>query len=152
MERRWRQLSTPLPLLLRTISIGSWALFPRSLQCYDSAMASLDEEIIQAAEGISVLVLFGSRAKGTARPDSDLDVAVLPESGDPKARRELLTSLAVALADLAPDGRVDVVFLDEANDVLRQRVMQTGRVLISTAMPGSSCGSARCGNTVTASG
>ncbi len=96
-------------------------------------MASLDERIIQAAEGIpgiSVLVVFGSRAKDTARPDSDLDVAVLPESGDPKARRTLLTSLAVALADLAPEGRVDVVFLDEANDVLRQRVMETGRVLI----------------------
>lgn len=96
-------------------------------------MHSLDEEILRAVEGIpgiSVLVVFGSRAKGTARPDSDLDVAVLPESGDPKARRELLTSLAVALADLAPEGRVDVVFLDEANDVLRQRVMETGRVLI----------------------
>ena len=29
-----------------------------------------------------------------------------------------------------PGGRVDVVFLDEANDVLRQRIMTTGRVLI----------------------
>jgi hypothetical protein len=35
------------------------------------------------------------------------------------------------LADLAPEGRVDVVFLDEASDLLRQRVLETGRLLIN---------------------
>ena len=97
-------------------------------------MSSLDETILRAVEsipGISVLVLFGSRARGDHRPDSDLDVAVLPESGDPKARRHLLSAIAVALADLAPDGRVDVVFLDQADDVIRMRVLEHGRVLIN---------------------
>jgi predicted nucleotidyltransferase len=96
-------------------------------------MPDLDDAILQATQGISgisVLVVFGSRAKGTARPDSDLDVAVLPESADSNDRRKLQTRLAVALADLAPEGRVDVVLLDEATDVLRQRVMETGRVLL----------------------
>jgi uncharacterized protein len=95
---------------------------------------SLDERIRQLAEpfeGISVLVFFGSRARGTHRPDSDLDVAVLPNVKDSKARLNLLTELAVALADLCPEGSVDVVFLDEAYDVLRQRVMEHGRVLIN---------------------
>jgi uncharacterized protein len=95
---------------------------------------SLDEQILQAARdipGISVLVVFGSRARGMQRPDSDLDVAVLPESTDSRARRHLQAEVAVALADLAPEGRVDVVLLDEADDVLRQRVMETGRVLIN---------------------
>jgi predicted nucleotidyltransferase len=100
-------------------------------------MPDLDAQILRAVEeipGISVLVVFGSRAKGTARPDSDLDIAVLPEASvaldDATARRKLQTRIAVALADLAPEGRVDVVFLDEAMDVLRQRVMEHGRVLI----------------------
>ena len=98
-------------------------------------MESLDAEILRATKaipGISVLVVFGSRARGTHRPDSDLDVAVLPaaEATNPRARRVLLTDLAVALADLTPTGRVDVVLLDDASDVLRQRVMETGRVLV----------------------
>lgn len=97
-------------------------------------MPPLDDEITHQAEpieGISALLVFGSRAAGTERPDSDLDVAVLPSVGDdPTARRKLQTRIAVALADLAPEGRVDVVLLDEATDLLRQRVLETGRLLI----------------------
>jgi predicted nucleotidyltransferase len=99
---------------------------------------TLDEEILRAAEtlpGIAVLVLFGSRAQGSHRPDSDLDVAVLPAASlnqaDSRARRYFQADLAVALADLAPEGRVDVILLDEAPDFLRQRIMETGRVLIN---------------------
>ncbi len=102
--------------------------------CYDEVMQVLDDEITRRAEpieGISSLLLFGSRARGTERPDSDLDVAVLPSVGDDqKARRKLQTGLAVALADLAPEGRVDVVFLDEAPALIRQRVLESGRLLI----------------------
>ena len=93
----------------------------------------LDQEITRAAEGIpgiSVLAVFGSRARGTHRPDSDLDVAVLADTTDSCARRHLQADLAVALAHLSPEGRVDVILLDEADDVLRQRVMETGRVLL----------------------
>lgn len=97
-------------------------------------MMSLEDEIRRRAEpfkGIAALLLFGSRARGTERSDSDLDVAVLPSVGDdPKARREIQTGLAVALADLSPEGRVDVIFLDEASDLLRQRVLESGRLLI----------------------
>jgi predicted nucleotidyltransferase len=99
-----------------------------------TSMRSLAEQITRAVEdipGISVLVVFGSRARGTHRPDSDLDVAVLPApDADSEARRHLQARIAAALADLAPEGRVDVVILDEAGDVLRQRVMETGRVLL----------------------
>lgn len=97
-------------------------------------MPDLDAEIKSRAEsvpGIAALLVFGSRAQGKERPDSDLDVAVLPSVGeDPRARREVQTRLAVALADLAPEGRVDAVLLDEAPDLLRQRVLETGRLLI----------------------
>lgn len=87
---------------------------------------------MQDLPGISVLVVFGSRARGTHRPDSYLDVAVLPPASlDSHARRHLQADVAVALADLAPEGRVDVVLIDEADDVLRQRIMETGRVLLN---------------------
>jgi uncharacterized protein len=91
----------------------------------------LDREIayaIQAIPGIAALALFGSRASGRERPDSDLDVAVLPAAG--ADRRDLQVSVAVALADLAPEGRVDVVLLDEAPELLRHNVLATGRLVL----------------------
>lgn len=96
----------------------------------------LDDEIRQAVEsipGISVLVVFGSRARGTHRPDSDLDVAVLPDGAHGGSRWRLQADIAVALADLSPppEGRVDVVFLDEAPVALRQSIMEHGRVLLN---------------------
>jgi predicted nucleotidyltransferase len=97
-------------------------------------MPTLDEEILKATRdlpGIAVLVVFGSRAQGNHRPDSDLDVAVLPDTADSRARRYLQADLAAALAHLTPDGRVDVVLMDEAPEVLRQRIMETGRVLLN---------------------
>ena len=97
-------------------------------------MEPLDEEILKAASDlpdVAVLVVFGSRARGTHRPDSDLDVAVLPSTVDSRARRYLQADLAAALAHLTPDGRVDVILLDEAPEVLRQRIMETGRVLLN---------------------
>ena len=83
-------------------------------------MGTLDERVAQLAgsqPGISALMIFGSRASGSPRPDSDLDVGVLPDSSDPQARRRLQSQLAVAL-------------MDEAPDLLRQRILETGRVLI----------------------
>lgn len=97
-------------------------------------MESLDREIlrlVEPIEGLAALLVFGSRARGTPRPDSDLDVAVIPSVEDSRARRRLQTQLAVALAELAPEGRVDVVLLDEAPELLRQRVFESGRLLLS---------------------
>src|SRR6476661_6671838 len=102
--------------------------------CYDLLMPTLDDEILKAAQGlpnIAVLVVFGSRVQGAHRPDSDLDVAVLPDTAESRARRYLQADLAVALAHLAPEGRVDVILLDEAPEVLRQRIMETGRILLN---------------------
>lgn len=96
-------------------------------------MPNLDQEILRAIRdlpGIAVLVVFGSRARGNHRPDSDLDVAVLPDTQDSRARRYLQGDLAAALAHLSPEGRVDVILIDEAPETLRQAVMETGRVLL----------------------
>jgi predicted nucleotidyltransferase len=103
-------------------------------------MSDLEQRILEAAgeiPGISVLLVFGSRARGRPRRDSDLDVAVLPTSPpagvDAKLfRHRLQKALAVALSHLAapPEGRVDVLFLNEAPAILRQRVMEHGRMVI----------------------
>jgi hypothetical protein len=96
-------------------------------------MREIDRRITKSAgevPGISSLVVFGSRAAGRARPTSDLDVGVLPDTRDSEERRKLQSRLAVALADLAPEGRVDVVLLDEAPPLLRHRILSSGRLLI----------------------
>ena len=95
-------------------------------------MTKLDEHLALAVEGIpgiAAMALFGSRATGSARPDSDLDVAILP-SPEAVSRRTLQVSVAVALADFAPEGRVDVVLLDEAPELLRHQVLSTGRLVL----------------------
>lgn len=97
------------------------------------SIQEIDRRIAEAASeipGISSLVVFGSRASGRPRPTSDLDVGVLPDTGDSEVRRKLQIKLAVALADLAPEGRVDVVLLDEAPPLLRHRILSSGRLLI----------------------
>jgi predicted nucleotidyltransferase len=86
-------------------------------------------ERIRPLTELGALSLFGSRVAGQARPDSDLDVAILPAAPGGEARRRLQTAVAVALADLAPEGRVDVVLLDEAPELLRHNVLSTGRLL-----------------------
>jgi predicted nucleotidyltransferase len=80
---------------------------------------------------ITTLVLFGSRASGKERPNSDLDVGILCREKDSNIRRKLQSALAVELADLSPEGRVDVVFMDEAPVLLRQRIMESGILLLS---------------------
>lgn len=101
-------------------------------------MEVLEQHVLDAVAeipGIAAVLLFGSRAREDSRPDSDLDLAVLPTSeesteGEGLRRHRLQKRLAAALADLAPEGRVDVVFLDEAPDTLRQRVMEQGRMVL----------------------
>jgi len=95
-------------------------------------MPDLDEQLARAVEaipGIAAMAVFGSRASGSARPDSDLDVAILP-SREEVSRRSLLVSVAIALAELAPEGRVDVVLLDEAPELRRHQVLSTGHLVL----------------------
>lgn len=84
---------------------------------------------VEPLDGISALVLFGSRAGGRARANSDLDVAILPAS-EVDDRLRLQVRVAGELAHLAPEERVDVVLLDEASELLRHQVLSDGEVLI----------------------
>lgn len=82
-------------------------------------------------DALALVVLFGSVAAGTARPDSDLDVAVLP-AGDWSASDE--AELIGALED-ASGREIDLVRLDHVDDLVLRREIARG-VALREARPG----------------
>jgi len=87
--------------------------------------SSLIEYIRQAVPSLIALYRFGSQAKGTARPDSDVDLAVLTRDPIPNLRRfELAQELAVQM-----HCDVDLVDLRNASTVMRMQVLSTGTCL-----------------------
>ena len=101
-------------------------------------MSDLEARIVRALERhpeVLVAYLFGSRARGTDRRGSDVDVAVLlREDDDARADAEALDRRLALIADLSAatgtDG-VDVVVLNEAPVALAYRVLRDGRLLVS---------------------
>ena len=82
--------------------------------------------------------LFGSRARGTARPDSDLDLAVvypreLDDAGRERARREIVAALADALG--AVGERADIVDLDDADSAVAFRAVTEGLLVLARSEP-----------------
>jgi predicted nucleotidyltransferase len=57
------------------------------------------------------IILFGSRARGDARPDSDFDELVIKETNEPSYRRD--APLYVAVADLPVEVEILVYTPDE---------------------------------------
>ena len=78
------------------------------------------------AEGIAAVYLFGSVARGTARPDSDVDVGILYSREPPKGLDAF--RLQGELEDLL-GVRVQVVTLDTAPADLVHRVLR-GKLLV----------------------
>jgi predicted nucleotidyltransferase len=75
--------------------------------------------------------LFGSYARGEARPESDIDVAVLLEAtARASDRGELLRRLISELGREVAADRVDVVVLDDAPPALAFRVLRDGKLLL----------------------
>jgi uncharacterized protein len=83
------------------------------------------ERVFEGFPEVSAVYLFGSWALGSARPESDLDLAVVSESPDARAYRLDL------LAELAKEGidNVDLVFLDTADVVLRFEAVRPNRLI-----------------------
>lgn len=87
--------------------------------------------IESAVPDLQAVYVFGSAAAGEARPDSDLDLAVLAAQPlDPLARWTLQEDLA---AHLHTD--VDLVDLHAASTVLRRQVIATGAVVLDRQPP-----------------
>jgi predicted nucleotidyltransferase len=75
------------------------------------------------------IVLFGSRARGEHRPDSDIDLLVIQDSPLPRHRRSI--PLYAALADLPIDVDTEVVVYTPA-EVSEWR--NAGAAFVTTAL------------------
>jgi predicted nucleotidyltransferase len=81
---------------------------------------------LQEGPKLRLALLFGSTARGTARPDSDIDIAILPVDPELALFEEL--ALQARLAGAA--GReIDLVRLDRTRPMLRFRAAREGFVL-----------------------
>jgi hypothetical protein len=72
-------------------------------------------------DAVRFSLLFGSRARGAARPDSDPDIAIfLDPALAPEQRFDLRLQVCAELQDLGP---VDVVILNDAPPLLAHRTL-----------------------------
>lgn len=85
----------------------------------------LAPEVLSYLPEIKALYVFGSRAKGEARPDSDLDLAVLVGTELPATK---LWETAQRLASRI-GMEVDLVNLGKASTVMQMQVINSGRRL-----------------------
>jgi predicted nucleotidyltransferase len=90
---------------------------------------TLREYLAAHPHGAYAAYLFGSVSRGEARPDSDVDVAVLLEAGAPKTLEAFPTVLQGDLSELL-NCPVDVVTLDSAPPDLIHRVLRDGRLVL----------------------
>jgi len=86
------------------------------------------EQVFRSYPGIQAVYLFGSYATGKVQPWSDLDLAIVPRSTAlHKQRLAILTDLVRAGYE-----RVDLVFLDRDELVLRYEAVRHNRVIYQT--------------------
>ena len=92
----------------------------------DSVVRDIVRRIVDTAQPERV-ILFGSRARGDARPNSDYDVLVIKHSDEPRYRRS--APLYVALADLPVEVEVMVYTPEEVDDW-----SQVSQAIVTTAV------------------
>ena len=95
--------------------------------CYSGAMDAL-RTIIEQDPRIAYALVFGSKARGSAHAESDVDVAVGLAAGVSLDARE--TGTLVADLERAVGRPVDLVFLHEAPPALAYRVFRDGVTLV----------------------
>ena len=82
-------------------------------------------------DGVVAAMLIGSQARGTAGPLSDVDIAVWHDPGlDPRARFDLRLDLAESAARALQTDEVDLVLLNGAPPLMRQRSIRDGKRLV----------------------
>ncbi|HZD23397.1 MAG TPA: nucleotidyltransferase domain-containing protein [Acidimicrobiia bacterium] len=96
----------------------------------DSAASVFD------GEPVAFAYLFGSQTRGTARPDSDVDVAVYLEDGNEEDPLDISFRLAGELERTSGVGAIEaVVVLNTAPLPLAGRVISDGRLIYTRDEP-----------------
>ena len=88
----------------------------------DAVLASLRSHRERLARlGVIHAGVFGSTARGEARPDSDVDVLVVLSPDDRRTVYDLV-EIEYAIAEVVP-GPVDVAVADHLKPAIKQRVL-----------------------------
>lgn len=96
-------------------------LDPSTIPKMSKALAQLFKK-----HGVLLAYLFGSRAKGTAREDSDYDIAVLFSNDETTIIDEINLTAEVADALKEPVDKVDIVSLNRIDLTVKARILREG--------------------------
>lgn len=83
-------------------------------------------EVLQRYPEVERVWLFGSRARGDARPRADLDIAV---SAPGVRDRHRWSEIAAAVDSADTLLMIDLVRLEDANSRLRGEILASGRIV-----------------------
>ena len=91
-------------------------------------LVALERALLPLPE-VQAALLFGSHATGRAKPESDIDIAVLlDEAPEPSKRKALLRNLIAALGERLRADRLDLVILNDAPPKLAFHVLKDGKL------------------------
>ena len=91
-------------------------------------------DFFQRQAEIEIAYIFGSIARGTESALSDIDIAILIDDqqiNDDKFRYGYKAEILADLMKILKTNNVDLVILNEANTLLRHRVLYHGRLIYS---------------------
>ena len=86
-------------------------------------------QVLAGEDDVRLAYLFGSRARGGARRDSDYDIAVLLDSATVRDQGTIVRRLAGRLGREVSSTLIDLVVLNDAHPLLSHRILRDGRVL-----------------------
>ena len=103
----------------------------------DSVLVQAALQRLVASGGLQAVVVFGSRARGAAKPDSDLDLALISQLPrlTPEQKREYWQRWRGAIGllgcgvDLVVQGQADAAYLAQSRWHVMGDVAREGRVL-----------------------